>query len=59
MGSVPGSLVGALFIATLEVLGTLWLPGGIQTFLVFAALMALLVLRPQGFMGRRVIDGAR
>ena len=59
MGSVPGSLVGALIIAIIEVLGTLWLPGGIQTLLVFAALIALLVLRPQGLLGTRITEGAR
>lgn len=59
MGSVPGSLVGALLIALIEVLGTLWLPGGIQTLLVFAALIILLVARPQGILGTRVVEGAR
>ena len=59
MGSVPGSLIGALVIAAIEVLGTLWLPGGIQTLLVFAALIVLLVLRPQGLLGTRISEGAR
>lgn len=59
LGSVPGSLVGALAIAAIEVLGGLWLPPGMQTLIVFAALIALLVVRPQGLLGTRIVAGAR
>ncbi len=59
MGSIPGSLVGALVIAGIEVAGALWLPSGFQALVVFAALMALLILRPQGLLGRAVAEGAR
>jgi branched-chain amino acid transport system permease protein len=59
LGSVPGSLLGALAIASIEVLGGLWLPSGMQTLIVFAALIALLILRPQGLLGARIVEGAR
>jgi branched-chain amino acid transport system permease protein len=59
LGSVPGSLLGALVIAAIEVLGGLWLPPGMQTLIVFAALIALLVVRPQGLLGARLVSGAR
>jgi len=59
LGSVPGSLLGALIIAAIEVLGGLWLPPGMQTLIVFAALIALLILRPQGLLGARIATGAR
>lgn len=59
MGSVPGSLLGALIIAAVEVLGSLWLPGGAQALVVFGVLFALLVARPQGLLGRRLVAGAR
>lgn len=60
MGSIPGSFLGALVIAAIEVLGGLWLPvPGMQTLLVFAALIAFLILRPQGFLGQRITEGAR
>lgn len=60
MGSIPGSLVGALAIAAIEVLGALWLPNpGMAPLMVFAALIAILILRPQGFLGERLKEGAR
>jgi branched-chain amino acid transport system permease protein len=59
MGSVAGSLIGALVIATVEVLGGLWLPHGAQGLLVFGVLFALLVIRPQGLLGRPLAAGAR
>jgi len=59
MGSVPGSLLGALVIAGVEVLGSQWLPNGAQELVVFAVLFALLVARPQGLLGRRLVAGAR
>jgi branched-chain amino acid transport system permease protein len=59
MGSIPGSLLGALVIAGVEVLGSLWLPIGAQELVVFAVLFALLVARPQGLLGRRMVAGAR
>ncbi|MFC6854460.1 branched-chain amino acid ABC transporter permease [Marivibrio halodurans] len=60
MGSIPGSLVGAIVIAAIEVLGTLWLPEpGMAPLMVFAALIVILIVRPQGFLGERVKEGAR
>ena len=59
MGSVLGSLLGAIVIATIEVIGGLYLPNGLQTLIVFAMLIVLLILRPQGLLGKRVQQGAR
>lgn len=59
LGSIPGSLIGAAMIATIEVLGSTHLPGGTEQLLVFGVLFVLLVVRPQGVLGRRAIAGAR
>lgn len=59
MGSVLGSLLGALVIAAIEVVGGLYLPNGMQTLIVFAMLIVLLLVRPQGFLGERLQQGAR
>jgi branched-chain amino acid transport system permease protein len=59
MGSIPGSLIGALVIAAIEVVGGYWLPNGLQTLIVFGALIVLLVVRPQGLLGEKVTGGAR
>lgn len=59
LGSVPGSLVGAAVIATIGVLGTKWLPQGTSELLVYGVLFLLLVVRPQGLLGKRAVLGAR
>ena len=59
MGSVLGSLIGAIVIAAIEVFGGLYLPHGLQTLIVFAMLIVLLLLRPQGLLGKPIQQGAR
>ena len=59
MGSVPGSLIGALIIAAIEVTCGLWFPNGLQTLVLFVGLLVVLLLRPQGIFGRRLVEGAR
>lgn len=59
LGSIPGSLIGAAIIATIEILGTKWLPHGSETLVVFGVLFLLLIARPQGVLGRRAVAGAR
>jgi len=59
MGSVLGSLLGAIVIATIEVICGLYLPNGLQTLLVFVMLILMLILRPQCFLEQRMQQGAR
>jgi branched-chain amino acid transport system permease protein len=54
MGSIRGAVVGAFFVAAAEVLSVAWLPGGWQDIVVYVALFLMLVLRPQGILGRRL-----
>jgi branched-chain amino acid transport system permease protein len=51
LGSVRGALVGALVIGQVDTLGRLLLPE-LASFVLFAALALVLVLRPQGLFGR-------
>jgi branched-chain amino acid transport system permease protein len=50
LGSVRGALVGALVIGQVDTLGRVLLPD-LASFILFAALAIVLVLRPQGLFG--------
>jgi branched-subunit amino acid ABC-type transport system permease component len=50
LGSVRGALLGALLIGQVDTLGRLLLPE-VASFVLFAALAVVLVLRPQGLLG--------
>lgn len=51
LGSVRGALIGALIIGQVDTLGRVLLPE-LASFVLFAALALVLVLRPQGILGR-------
>jgi branched-chain amino acid transport system permease protein len=52
VGSVPGALVGGLFIGLVQHLGVWKLPTQWQDTVVFVMVILLLLLRPQGFAGK-------
>jgi len=58
LGSVRGALVGALIIGQVDTLGRVLLPD-LASFILFAALALVLVLRPRGLFGGPVAAGAR
>jgi branched-chain amino acid transport system permease protein len=58
LGSVRGALVGALVIGQVDTLGRVLLPD-LASFVLFAALALVLVLRPQGLFGGPAAAGVR
>jgi branched-chain amino acid transport system permease protein len=56
LGSVPGVLAGGVVLGVLESFGTLWLGPDYSTTIAFVLLLALLLFRPQGLMGKRGFD---
>ncbi|GAA1282440.1 branched-chain amino acid ABC transporter permease [Pseudonocardia aurantiaca] len=58
LGSVRGALVGALIIGQVDTLGRVLLPE-LASFVLFAALALVLVLRPQGLFGGLTTAGTR
>jgi branched-chain amino acid transport system permease protein len=52
-GSIPGALIGALLIGVLQAVGIMVAPRMAIAF-VFIALCTVLMVRPQGLMGRRI-----
>jgi branched-subunit amino acid ABC-type transport system permease component len=51
LGSVLGAALGALLVGLAQSLGALWLPDWSSTF-IYIVLIAVLVLRPTGLLGR-------
>jgi branched-chain amino acid transport system permease protein len=52
IGNIPGSVVGAFAIGFLENFASLWLPGEWHDVLAFGVLALMLLVRPQGLLGR-------
>jgi branched-chain amino acid transport system permease protein len=52
MGSILGAFIGSLVIALLQVFTVVLLPG-LSYFAVFAPMVIILALRPQGFFGKK------
>ena len=53
LGSMPGVMVGGLVLGVLESFGSLWLGPDYSTTIAFVLLLALLMFRPTGLMGKR------
>jgi len=54
IGSIPGAMLGGLFLGLLENVGIWQLPSEWQSAISFGVLLLFIVLRPRGFFGRRV-----
>jgi branched-subunit amino acid ABC-type transport system permease component len=52
LGSLRGALVASILVGVVEALGTLWVPKA-SLVIVFAVLVAVLAVRPQGLFGTR------
>jgi len=51
-GSMPGAVVGGMLLGVLENLALLYLPSSIRYAVPFVALVAILLVRPAGLLGR-------
>ena len=51
-GSMPGAVLGGMLLGVLENLAPLYLPSGIRYSVPFIVLIAILVVRPAGLLGR-------
>jgi len=54
IGSIPGALLGALFLALLENLGVWKIPSEWQSSISFGAFLIFIVVRPRGLFGRKI-----
>ena len=53
LGSVPGAMIGGLALGVLESFGALWFGPEHGTTLSFVLLIAILLFRPEGLLGRK------
>jgi branched-chain amino acid transport system permease protein len=51
-GSMPGAVLGGMLLGVIENLAPLYLPSGIRHSVPFLLLIAILVVRPAGLLGR-------
>jgi branched-chain amino acid transport system permease protein len=51
-GSMPGAVAGGMLLGVIENLAPLYLPSGIRYSVPFLVLIAILVVRPAGLLGR-------
>jgi branched-chain amino acid transport system permease protein len=56
VGSLPGCLMAGLLLGLAENLALGWLPGGWKDAIAYIILIAFLVLRPQGLLGRKPVE---
>jgi branched-chain amino acid transport system permease protein len=54
IGSIPGAMLGGLFLGLLENLGVWQIPSEWQSAISFGAFLLFIVVRPRGFFGRKV-----
>lgn len=57
LGSLRGALIGALFVGQVQTVGVI-AAGEFASFLLFAAMAAVLLVRPQGLLPARTTQGA-
>jgi branched-chain amino acid transport system permease protein len=55
MGSSTGALVGGIFVGLLELLIGGYISSAARNGVVFSVLIVVLAVRPQGFLGKRVV----
>lgn len=53
ISSIPGIALGAMFLAFAQNLGSLYVSSQWQDAIAFSILILFLIVRPQGFLGRR------
>lgn len=54
LGSIPGAVIGGLVLGEVEALGISWLGDGAHDLITFGALLIILIVRPQGLLGKNV-----
>ena len=54
IGSIPGAMLGGVFVGLLENLGVWQIPSEWQSAISFGVFLVFIVVRPRGFFGRKV-----
>lgn len=54
IGSVPGAMLGGLTLGVMEIMGVAYLSSSYKDAIAFAILILVLIIRPQGLMGKKI-----
>lgn len=57
-GSIPGAILGGLFLGVIEVFGSYYISTAYRDAFAFMILILVLLLRPQGFFGEKIAEKA-
>jgi branched-chain amino acid transport system permease protein len=57
-GSVPGAILGGLFLGIIEVFASFYISSGYRDAFAFIILILVLLFRPQGFFGEKIAEKA-
>ncbi len=57
-GSVPGAILGGLFLGVLEVFASFYVSSAYRDAFAFLVLILVLLIRPQGFFGEKIAEKA-
>lgn len=55
LGSMPGAVVGGLVVGLVQSIGAAFLPGSTNQVLLLAVFIGVLLFRPTGLLGRRLV----
>ncbi|MFO7460038.1 MAG: branched-chain amino acid ABC transporter permease [Desulfatiglandales bacterium] len=56
MGSVSGALMGGIILGLIEEAATLFIPAAYRDAVAFAVLVLVLIFRPRGLMGEKIVE---
>jgi hypothetical protein len=56
IGSIPGAVLGGLLLGMTEVFATVYISATFKDVIAFLILLAVLLIRPSGFLGRSLIE---
>ncbi|MCA0202863.1 MAG: branched-chain amino acid ABC transporter permease [Proteobacteria bacterium] len=59
LGSIPGALMASLIFGMVQTLSIAYLPSGLTTAFIFSAMFLILLVRPNGLMGREEAGSLR
>ena len=54
IGSIPGTLVGGLLLGIIEIFGRAYISQELSNAIVFAVLIIILLVKPNGLLGKKV-----
>lgn len=56
IGSIPGAMIGGLTLGVIEILSRTYISSQLSDAIVFAILIVVLLVRPTGLLGKRVME---